>query len=394
MDKQNIPTDYSLDFNFNQIDYIILVKKPADYLYFKVSKPLDPNYWEVNIDYEKFKEEHPFIFFSEKKFFEYIVYCLETKEFEMRFDKELINLDFTFESGRGKFLEKILFSIVLQNKKGDVSENLSDMASYVKKLENQYESFKNSIEVKFADLEEKLNLNMKNFFDKLIDRSKQNEDELKKEFKDFVDNEQRKLDIKRIEFSNEIKLINLESLRCNNIISFNSYSNNTQLFPKFINSNQNNLVLSNDSRTIEKTVNTAWIGVRCEELSSIPGIYQFSIRIDKTDNSCNIMIGYCLNTHNGASGFYNGNCLAMLYLTNGYVYCPSVAVTPASGFRAVTGLVVSATIDTSMKTIFFTINGFPVAAPKCYRINDEDISKICPCVDICTSSDKVSIVKL
>ena len=105
------------------------------------------------------------------------------------------------------------------------------------------------------------------------------------------------------------------------------------------------------------------------------------------------MIGFCLNTHNGASGYYNGNCLAMLYLQSGYIYCPSVAVTPANGFRAITGLVISSTIDTSMKTITFTINGFPLGFPKCYRINDEDISKICPCVDLHTQTDKITLVK-
>ena len=168
----------------------------------------------------------------------------------------------------------------------------------------------------------------------------------------------------------------------------------TKIYPIFVNPNSNKISLSNDNRTIEKLVNTGWIGVRCEEMSSIPGIYQFSIRIDKTDVNSHIMFGFCLNTHNGASGYYNGNCLANFYLTNGYVYSPSIAAISGNNFKGLTGMIVSATIDTATKVIYFSINGFPLAAPRSIRLNDGDISKICPCVDINTLGEKVSIVKI
>jgi len=387
------PTNISFDFTYDGIEYTFFLERvELNILHFKISRPLDPNYWQSKLKYPDFQDKYPFIFLSEERFFEYIVYCIESKEFEMKVESGKLKLQFTFETGRGRFVEKINFEIIFDQLTGDVKENLSDMASYVKKIENQYDSFKNSIEVKFADLEEKMNLNIKNFMDQMIEKNKKHQEEITIDIKNFIINEQRKLDIKRLDISNEF------SLNSNQVRYFNNFSFGgqpfTQIYPKFLNPNSDKISVLNDNRTIEKLQNTAWQGVRCEEISSIPGIYQFSIRIDKTDNNCYIMFGYCLNTQNGANGYYNGNCLANFNLNNGQIYCPSIAVIAANNFKGLTGMIISATIDTYMKVIYFHINGFPLAAPRSIRLNDEDISKICPCVDIYTLGDKVSIVKI
>jgi hypothetical protein len=364
-------------------------------LHFKISKPLDPIYYESKIKYDEFQDKYPFIFLNEERFFEYIVYCVESKEFEMKIKEDSLNLEFTFESGIGKFIEKIKFNINLEKHTGDVKENLSEVASYVKNLENQYESFKNSIEVKFADLEEKLSINIKKFMDEVIIKNKAHEDEIKNNFKNFVENEKTKLDIKRLDIVNEIKLhsVKLNSVNYSNSSLF-GFQQVTKIYPKFIDPGNQKVSLSNENRTIEKLINTSWTGVRCEEIPSIPGIYQFSIQIDKTDNNCYIMLGFCLNTHNGAAGYYNGNCLGNFYLTNGYVYSPSISAVPANNFRGVNGIIVSATIDTNLKIIYFSMNGFLITVPRTFRLNDGDISKICPCVDIYTLGDKVSLITI
>ena len=394
MNKQNSQTDFAFEFNRDGVDYsFFIMKNEENGFHIKISKPLNPNYWETYIKYEEFQKKFPFVFLSSERFFEYVIYCIESNEFEMKFETDLLKLEFTFETGRGRFMEKIIFNIDLLNKVGDIKENLNDMAMFVKKLDNQYESFKNSIEVKFADMEEKLTNNMKNFMEKLIEKNQSNEEEVRKEIKSFIEKEQNKLALKRIDLSNDLNLLNMNTnrLQVNPSPFYNQGIN--QLYPKFINQNLQNVIVSNDNRTIEKTENTSWIGVRGEEIPAVPGIYQFSIRVDKTNDSCYIMFGFCLNTHNGAAVFWNGNCLAMFYLYNGVIYCPSLGNSAATNFRGIPGIVVSATIDTTLKLVYFSINGINLSTPKCFKLNDEDITKICPCVDIHTAGDKVSIVK-
>jgi hypothetical protein len=261
MNKENSQTQFALEFNRDGVDYsFLLIKNEENGLHFKISKPLNPNYWESYIEYAEFQKKFPFVFLSSCRFFEYIIYCIESKEFEMKLETNLLRLEFTFETGRGRFMEKILFNIDLFDKVGDIKENLNDMAMFVKKLDNQYESFKNSIEVKFADLEEKLTNNMKNFMEKLIEKNQNNEEELRKEIKKFVEKEQNKLDVKRIDLSNDLNLMNLNTNRLQVIQSPFYNQGINQLYPKFINPNLQNVTVSNDNRTIEKTQNTSWIG--------------------------------------------------------------------------------------------------------------------------------------
>ena len=101
------PTNFSIEFPYNGTDFsLILNRVESNIIHFKISKPLDPNYWESKLKYIEFQEKYPFIFLSEERFFEYIVYCFESKEFEMKFEAEKLKLLFTFETGRGSYKKK------------------------------------------------------------------------------------------------------------------------------------------------------------------------------------------------------------------------------------------------------------------------------------------------
>ena len=105
------------------------------------------------------------------------------------------------------------------------------------------------------------------------------------------------------------------------------------------------------------------------------------------------MIGFCLNTHNGTNGYYNGNCLAMLDLHSGYTYCPSLGQSKGTAFYGTQGMIITSVIDVSNKLISFYFNGNQLIHSTKFIITDTDFRKICPCIDLCIAGDKVSIVK-
>jgi len=105
------------------------------------------------------------------------------------------------------------------------------------------------------------------------------------------------------------------------------------------------------------------------------------------------MLGYCLNSHNGANGFYNSNCLVMLNLNNGNIYCPSNGNISLS-FRANEGMILIALINTRLKFVLFLMNGYQLLQPRTFKFNNNnDIAQICPCVDLNTNKDSISIIK-
>lgn len=162
-----------------------------------------------------------------------------------------------------------------------------------------------------------------------------------------------------------------------------------KISPKFIDVDANNFTALNDNRTIERKT-SGWKGQRADVLPLELGVYECSIKVEKTDTNCNIMFGVCLTSHSNASGYYNGQCLAMFYLNNGQIYLPSLGASAGNGFRAVTGAVITMTIDTRSRFVYFKTNGLNVGPPRFFICSDEDASKICPCVDLYTINDKFS----
>ncbi len=65
----------------------------------------------------------------------------------MEFEDEKLKFGFTFEINKGRFIEKMLFEIILDGQTGDVKENLSDMAAHAKKIENRYESIRTRLKL-------------------------------------------------------------------------------------------------------------------------------------------------------------------------------------------------------------------------------------------------------
>jgi hypothetical protein len=338
MDKTPNENDlkyFTKEFLKNDVIYNFEFKKLKNVLHFKVSKPLDLNYWENTVEYQELQKKNTSLFMHETDFIEIIYYGMMLSEFDFTFEEENLSLIFSIEMALGKYKNKLLIPILLTNKKGEISDNLSNIATHVKKMDNSYEKLKNSVEVKLNDLEHNISEKIKTVFHN-------------------------------------------EGLKTA-----------TKIFPKFVNLNNGNYTITNDNKTIEK-IGSGWYGVRADELPVQLGIYVCSIKVDKTDDNSHIMFGVCLKIHSNSSGYYNGQCLAMLYLHNGYIYVPSIANSAANGFRAISGAVITMKIDTIMKYVTFKVNGENIAPPRFFNCRDEDLSKICPCVDLHTAGDKVS----
>lgn len=340
MDKtpnENDIRSFTKEFIKSDVVYNFEFKKLKNVLHFKVSKPLDLNYWESSVEYSELQKQNSSLFMPESHFIEIIYNGMMLSEFEITFEEESLSLEFSIEMALGNYKNKVLIPIILLNKKGEISENLSNIATHVKTMDSSYAKLKNNIEVKLNDLE--LNISEK---------------------------------IKTV-FHNE------------GILSANKIS------PKFVIINTNHYTASNENKTIEKTGGGgSWLGVRADELPLQLGIYECSIKVDKTDANSFIMFGVCLNTHSNSSGYYNGQCLAMVYLHNGQIYLPSLGNSSSNGFRAISGAVIAMKIDTIMKCLVFKVNGDNIAPPRFFTCRDEDVSKICPCVDLYTAGDKVS----
>jgi hypothetical protein len=338
MDKtpnENDLNNFTKDFIKNDVTYNFEFKSLTNSLNFKVSKPLDLNYWENNITYQELQKDNSSLFMPESDFIEIVYNGMMLGEFEIKFKDDSLSLEFSIEMVLGKYKNKVLIPIVLSNKKGDVSENISNIATHLKKMENNFEKLKNCVEVKLTDLEANISEKIKTVF------------------------------------------VNEGIITAKKII------------PKFINVDASYYRATNDNTTVER-INSSWLGVRAEELPLPLGIYECTIKVEKTDGNSHIMFGACLSTHSNSSGYYSGQCLAMLYLHNGMIYLPSLGNSPSNGFRAISGAVISMKIDTRSKCIVFKVNGDIFGPPRFFTCSDENASKICPCVDVYTQNDKVS----
>ena len=135
-----------------------------------------------------------------------------------------------------------------------------------------------------------------------------------------------------------------------------------------------------------------WKGIRGDAIPSEPGVYKYSIRIDNCNVNCQINLGYCLSTQSGSSGYYNSQCLSMIYLNSGLIYCPTLG-NLTMAFRGTQGMVITCVIDSNYKFIVYFVNGKQIMHPRSFTMEIDDVGKICPCVDLNTVNDKFTIVE-
>lgn len=344
--------------------YDFVIKKNENNIFIKIEQKMSVRYYTAEIshkDYEKF-----FVFydgFDEDFFIDFLVESINNKEFKMENnEKENKILNFWIELGKGKFSKKQNFFIELESKLRDIPNRVEMI---FEKVEEINDSFKSN-EAKIRDLNSKfegLNLSNENSSNLIQEKFR--------EFEEFQKLILEKFDL----FRKEIAKMDRIQLP----LELSVFENN------FIRA-------SNENKTFEFISNTAWKGIRGNPIPNKTGCYKFSIKIDNCSANCYINIGFCLSSHSGANGFYNGNCLGMIYLSNGTIYCPSLGNVQLN-FRGTKGMIITATIDTEINLITFYANGSQLVHPRSFTISENDKIKICPCIDLGMYKDKVSLIE-
>ena len=343
---ESVATPVEIEFKVNLVNYILEMKVVESNLILKLSKPLDLNFWVLSTNLDAEKKEFPILGGMDISFIqEYILNSVEMNNFNLKIEDDKMLFEFWFEIVMGKSSRKDLFKFILLNKKGDITEYLGNLSGHVKKIGAYFQDFKDNIEIRFSDLKSELETNNKKHLDSILEKSETKIKDIEIDYRNFIERQKAVLEMKRLQLLQDYEMIHL------------ALKNKVE---------SNKLPISNNR-------------------------YNFSIRLDQTDEIGLIKIGFCLNSDSGSSGFHL-NCIAMLYLNNGTVYCPSTSNLTGNNFRAVTGSVITAVIDINVRMIYFLINGVMAVSPVSYVFNQNDVSKITPCVDIFKQDYKISIV--
>ncbi len=148
------PLEFSSHLILDEIRYCFSLTLEKSIFSLTVTKPLDSTYWEGNIDYKEYQQKY-LIAMKKESFFLFLKKVIQLKKFEMKINDKSLILKYFLESGLEDFMEKSdpLF-IVLDKQMKDIPENVSIIATHLQKLENNYEQFKNKVEVEIKDCEE------------------------------------------------------------------------------------------------------------------------------------------------------------------------------------------------------------------------------------------------
>ena len=109
------------------------------------------------------------------------------------------------------------------------------------------------------------------------------------------------------------------------------------------------------------------------------------------------MFGFCLKTSDSSvkNGYYATEFSFMLLLAYGRLYSNGSSIEYIKTDLKQPALlkqIFSAQLDFIKKTIKFFLNGKLLAPAKEIDLKPEDAELMCPCVDLCHTGDKVSLV--
>ena len=160
------------------------------------------------------------------------------------------------------------------------------------------------------------------------------------------------------------------------------------------------LAFSNFNTTVERLIQTGWSGLRCTEISLLRKSLKkitFSIKIE----SClyfNIFFGFFVKTEDATGadkGYYTTKFSFMLNLNDGKFYSRSSSSnyieTDLKG-PAKNKQIFSASLDINKKTVRFYLDGKPLRDAKEIDLKPEEAELMCPCVDLGSQGDIVSLV--
>lgn len=256
----NTPLNFSSEFVHDGIDYFFTLVLKESKLVFTVNKPLDSTFWETELNYPDYQEENSFLLLMKiDKFFNYIQNSIEMKQFKLKKIQKGLSFEFWLEIGLGNFTDKYPFTIELEKKVMDLAENVSEMATHIKKLENQYDMLKSKIEVDFKDCELNLKKKMNDTISEFIEMNKASVLELKTQYEKIIKNNK---------MFQKIKVVNpvISKLKQPREINF---------------SNNNKTMEKNSTQNIYKYGDSSFpFGIKGVPISKEDGVYQFSISLD------------------------------------------------------------------------------------------------------------------
>lgn len=168
--------------------------------------------------------------------------------------------------------------------------------------------------------------------------------------------------------------------------------------------NDAKFILSNNNKTLELKSGNDWRGFRCDPPEEIFPRTSFSIKIENTSNNnfifpnqhpSNIIFGWCLKNANSSKGFYVSNASFGLYLFNGNFYNRGINNDNINSFKVRGQIweIYSSVINIEKNTIEFYLNGSLLGYPRSIDLKKEEISLLCPFVDLYNKGDKVTIVE-
>jgi len=134
-----------------------------------------------------------------------------------------------------------------------------------------------------VDLDQKLKEKIKLILDELFQENKIFLEKLEKDLMEFNIKERSELEYDKFDLYKDIYY--LDSLKVKdknkNIIE------GIELYPKLFDVVDTTNITNNSNRNFIKNVN-GWRGIKGNPISADPGVYKYSIRIDKCTNDCNI----------------------------------------------------------------------------------------------------------
>ena len=164
---------------------------------------------------------------------------------------------------------------------------------------------------------------------------------------------------------------------------------------------ENALKLSNFNMTVERKKVNGWIGsgIRCNDTSAAPFLDKqtFSIKIHKITKSASILFGFCAKSadKDAMKGYCGTDSSFMLHLSTGCFYSRSFCQKFLLGDlkkHVFKNQIFSACLDVKMGTITFFLNGKRLESAIEIKLKPEEMGQMCPCVDLASKGDKVSLV--
>ncbi len=156
----------------------------------------------------------------------------------------------------------------------------------------------------------------------------------------------------------------------------------------------NNFLLSSYNKTIEKiSGGNSWQGFYCEPFQIFSDKLTYSIKIENTKNSA-ISFGFSIkNAKKSSFGYRDSNDPSfMLDLRDGECFFnKSENKEKIQGIKGKNKEIYTVILDIKQKNIQFLLDDHTLGEPKIIDFTNDQISLLCPCVDLIDEGDKITI---